>query len=63
MAPCPLTLEQRALRYLRAQAAKLLRLYDHGKLPIEEMRALDEISLKAMENLARNRGGKTKRGR
>jgi hypothetical protein len=38
--------EQRADHYLLAQATKLLRLYDHGKLPLKLMREIDEISRK-----------------
>jgi hypothetical protein len=34
---------ERARHYQLAQANKLIRLYDQGKLPLEQMRALDKL--------------------
>ena len=34
---------ERAHHYRLAVAAKLIRLYDQGKLPLDQMRALDEL--------------------
>jgi len=41
--PSSATVEQHAYRYQLAQAQKLIRLYEHGKLPLALMREMDRI--------------------
>jgi hypothetical protein len=41
--PDDATIGQMAERYRYAQVRKMIRLWEHGKLPVELMRELDEI--------------------
>jgi hypothetical protein len=41
--PDDATIQEQGHRYRLCQAAKQIRLYEHGKLPLDEMRAMDRI--------------------